>query len=37
MYHGLAERFRRWAYHANVMNTFEKVSNSVVIRSVLIS
>jgi hypothetical protein len=31
-YHGLAARSRRWAYHANVMNTFEQMSSSAACR-----
>src|SRR4029078_10138868 len=29
-YHGLSRKLRRWAYHANVMNTFEQVSRATV-------
>src|SRR5262245_43834430 len=30
MYHGRSDRLRRWAYHANVMNTLEAVNNTTV-------
>jgi len=30
MSHGLPPMSLRWAYHANVMNTFEQISSSVV-------
>src|SRR5262245_21350639 len=30
IYHGRSDRLRRWAYHANVMNTLEAVNNTTV-------
>src|SRR5262245_45129837 len=30
MYHGRSDRLRRWAYHANVMNTLEAVRSTTV-------
>src|SRR5690242_13005357 len=35
-YHGLARRFLRCAYQANVMNTFEHVSSTIVVSAILI-
>jgi hypothetical protein len=34
-YHGRSARFRKCAYHANVMNTFEHVSKIVVMKRAL--
>src|SRR3954470_15564201 len=30
MYHGRVPRFRRWAYQANVMKTFDRISSPAV-------